>query len=167
MKTPFQFSIREIFLLTMAIGAILALARTYWKQAQQLQGTELVNQFSIPSDVERFAKEHGLTGYISYSGSGGGGSDFTRSRRSGKYSFDLPVECHDEIVLKLCQSIEDKITEGGCRVYGRGAGSSGREWKYSGDSLDGTAELLTMSQTGKESKLHILFLVIEDSRHTR
>lgn len=169
MKIPFQFSIRELFLLTLSVAALLALARTYWKQSEHIQGTELTNQHFIPPEVDKFAKELGLSGRLSYSGggSGAGGSDINRRGRSGAYSFDLPLEFHEEIVSRLRQSIEDKIISGGCRIVGRGSGVGGDEWVYSRESFEGVTKLSTVSPGGKENKLYVMFLVIEHSQPKR
>lgn len=160
MKFRFRFTIREILLATTAVAALLALARTYWKDSQPLHRTALTDQHFIPTEVEQFAKAKGFSRHFSHTGGGSGSAKFHQSIRSGKYSFDLPRALHDNLVHELRQSILDKIAAGGCRIRGR---SSGSHWEvsYGDNSMDGVVELMTASEYGESDRLHVMFFAIE------
>src|SRR5262245_15069156 len=115
MKSRFRFTIREILLATTAVAAVLALARTYWKDSQPLHETALTDENFIPAEVERFAKAKGFSRHLSHTGGGNARATFHQSIRSGSYSFNLPRAMHDDVEYELRQSIRDKILAGGCQ----------------------------------------------------
>lgn len=160
MRTPFQFSIRELLLATTAIAALLALAQKYWIESRPIQGTELTSQYFIPAEVAGIAKALGVSHHFSISGGGNGSSNDVRRVRSGSYSFAFPPKYHDHVVYQLRQAVVDKVIAGGCRIHGR---SSGGHWElnYSKGSMEGIVELNAVSEQGQTDRLHIMYSATE------
>jgi len=117
-----QFSIRELLMLT----AIVALLLTIWRlvDVSTFQGTAFLSSFDPMKEIQAVGEE---LGYVGTGGAGGGGgsSNDQHGIRTFQYGLQVPADAEPALLLGALQSkILQRLVEAECELTGDGGTSS-------------------------------------------
>lgn len=137
-----RFSIRELLLLTAAVGAFLAWAGLLYQRSRPYQRTAIPDRIGSAQDIQTICQAlmHRIG---SYSSGGGGSSNMYATTRTFDSQIDLPANLRGPFMdayRKHVRSVLDKQADG---VWGAGSSSDGSglrgfEFEYAKGSTRGT-----------------------------
>ena len=116
-RTWWQFSLRELFLLMLALGAMLAL---WVLQSSRYTTTEFFQTFDGRATIKSVAEKQDVK--VKFVASERGGSGIAPATQTIKYSLESPAGTKNQIVNALCEEIQHRLEKDGCYIHSGGTG---------------------------------------------
>lgn len=155
-RSFWRFSLRELLLLMLAIGAFLGWGRATYQRYKPFVPTPFFTKLDLNGDIILIRQQLGEPTARWSSSSGSGQGNPSRYERDYRFGFPLPAAKANAFIDKLRQRIVDQLDAHDCRVQGRGGGTtSGMEefhLRYTRDVVEGSLRVILIP-SGDEARL--------------
>jgi hypothetical protein len=119
-----RFSIRELLLLTAAVGAFLAWAGLFYQRSRPYERTAVPDRIANFQDIQAICASLGHKP-ASYSSGGGGSSIRYGTIRSYDCQIDLPAKLRSDFLVAYRQHVRTLLEKNAQSVRGAGSQSDG------------------------------------------
>lgn len=120
-----RFSIRELLLLTAAVGAFLAWAGLLYQRSRPYERTAIPDRIADLQEIQNICRTLGHSP-SSFSSGGGGSSNQHETTRTHEFRIDLPRDQRGPFMDAYRQHILDLLNKHADGVWGAGATSDGQ-----------------------------------------
>jgi hypothetical protein len=161
-RSFWRFSLRELLLLMLAIGAFLGWGRVLYQHYRPYRPTGVVHALNMPAKIDAIRKQIGETDFSYFSSSGGGGGDLRTTDSTGNYVFPLSAANYDAFTERLAAHATSSIESTGCRIVSATRSTAGDDFdmiyvRYRRDVCVGALRLVVMKKDDQRGQV-LLFL---------
>jgi hypothetical protein len=165
-RSFWRFSLRELLLVMLAIGAFLGWGRAIYQRYKPFVPTPFASKLDLHADIRAIRKELGEQPGNWGGSSSRGSQGFRGYERDYKYEFPLQAANSERLVEKLWQRIVAQLRVSRCEVEGGGGLGPPGEFRdfrlhYARDVVEGSVRVILVPH-GDEARL----LVFVEERRT-